>query len=88
VPAALAGDIAKFRALNATKTAPHSAKARDLMDALLAAEKADASASARTAEAAYTSARTIIIVVLLVGIALAIAVYMARQIVTPLHKVR
>jgi methyl-accepting chemotaxis protein len=90
VPAAMTGDIAEFRALNTAKTAPYSAKAGELMDGLLEAEKADASASAHAAEAAYTSARTLIIAFLLVGIVLgiAVAVYMARQIATPLHKVR
>ena len=89
VPAALASNLTAFQQISATKTGPLSTQAGKLLQQAFDAETADAAATAKQAGDTYSGARTLIIAVLTIGIALALGlgIVVARQIVRPLRTV-
>jgi methyl-accepting chemotaxis protein len=89
VPAALDNDLQTFAKVSAAVTSPLSEKAAGFLQEATAAETARAAHSAKSAKSGYTSARALLIVVLVVGIAVAmgVGIVIARGIVGPLRKV-
>ena len=89
VPALTAGDLPRFRTRNASEVAPLSAASADLLDRAFDGQTAHAAASAEKAASGYRSARTTVLVVLLLGVfwGLALGAFVARQIVVPLRRV-
>ena len=89
LPASRANDMATFEKIRDTITQPASNQAADLASQLSQRENADAKNRQQKAADAYRSSRMVIIVMLLVGVAgaLAFAFYIARAILAGLRKV-
>ena len=89
VPAALRGDLVSFQRVAAEQTGPLSEQATKALQTVLDAETADAAATAKQATKTSASARDQILAALLIGIGLALALglFVARQIVHPLRRV-
>jgi methyl-accepting chemotaxis protein len=73
IPLALAGKIQEFLTLRAQQTAPVAATMQAALKSLRDIEDATAAASMRSAQRAYSSARTLIVVLILLGVALGVA---------------
>ena len=83
------GDLAAVNKYRAADLAPLEAGFTEAVHTLLDAEAKSAEAKAAAGTATYKSARTLVIAILLVGLAVALALglYIARLIVRPLRKV-
>jgi methyl-accepting chemotaxis protein len=79
-PLAAANEFDAWYVVQQTEAAPHAERAQDLLDEVRAREDADAHASAQQAHDEYEAARTLSMVILVVGLSLAaaIGVFVAR----------
>jgi methyl-accepting chemotaxis protein len=89
LPAAEANNFEAAAGILNTETSPLAAKAFKALDAAGEAEAAQAATTVKTAHQTYTSARTLVIVILAAGllIGLAMAWYVTRLILQPLRTV-
>ncbi|WP_030443399.1 methyl-accepting chemotaxis protein [Actinoplanes subtropicus] len=89
LPAAEANDFASAVQILGTQTAPAAAKAFAQLDAAGQAETTAATATLKAAHNTFTSARTLVILLLVVGltIGLALAWYVTRLVLNPLRRV-
>ena len=89
-PISARNDLANWQRVRDAKVAPLMATVYAAVDELMAAETADASASARAAASDYQSSRLTSILLLVVGVVLSLGLgfVVARQIVRALNKVK
>jgi len=89
LPASRADDLVTVRKVRDEKLTPQVDIAKVAIAELLDIEEASAEALAKDAQQTYTSARTLILAVLVVGLllSLGLGLYVARLIVAPLRKV-
>jgi methyl-accepting chemotaxis protein len=89
VPLIRAHDIEAFDTVNDEVATPVSTQATEALDKATAAQDAMAKAEAENMDSAYTSARTLVITILLFGllISAALAEVVSRKIVGPLRRV-
>ena len=88
IPAARANNIPEFIKINTSDATPVSTKASAALDKATKAQAAQAK-SAWQVQSTYSSARTLVVIILVVGLALAIgsAELVTRRIVGPLRRV-
>jgi methyl-accepting chemotaxis protein len=88
--AARSGNMATYMTLRSGTVSPVSKSLNAALDKLLAAEAASADATVQAARDTYDSARTLIIVVLALGLttAVALALFVARMVIRPVTAVR
>ena len=89
LPAGERDDFAGWVRIRDAEARPHTGKMMTALSTLTAAESADAAKSAASARSAYESNRILSILLLVVGLllALAVGVWVARQIVRALNRV-
>jgi methyl-accepting chemotaxis protein len=90
IPAGRRNDLATWRQTRDTKVLPLINQAVSDLATLAQAERGDAQKSAQSAESGYHSSRTMVLLLLIIGLlgALAIGVVVARGIVRSLNRVR
>jgi methyl-accepting chemotaxis protein len=90
IPVSRSNDRARFMDLRGAEAQPLSDEFTEISDALVEREAANGKQLADAAKASYESARTLVVLVLLVGLAIAtvLGLYVARLITGPLNKVR
>jgi methyl-accepting chemotaxis protein len=88
--AALSGDMVTFMKMRAETVSPVSKSLNEALDRLLASEAASAEQTVASATATYQSARTTILVVLVIGLlaAVALGLFVARLVIRPVTAVR
>ncbi len=89
VPAALTQDTARFIQVNSKEATPVSVQATAALEQATTAQEAAGQTRLAAAHSTYTSARTLVIVLLLIGLLLAalMADFISRRISRPLHRV-
>ena len=89
IPAAKANDMARFEKVRDEKSSPLTTKVTEILSGLYDAEQERAAEVAKSAHGTYTSARTMVLVLLAIGLALgvALALWVSRLITRPLGAV-
>jgi methyl-accepting chemotaxis protein len=89
VPMVTAGHKAQYDALRDNELAPSTDQAFSLLDQMVKAEEAKAHQTVDQAQRTYEHARLFIVLVLVIGVALAVflALFMSHLVVSPLRKV-